>query len=494
MFNKLNAVLCSCFAFILVLSVNGAFASTVRVNSLGTGALVPDEEADLNYNPAFVTYIDGQRIYGGMNFRYDTVEEKDTDSSHDCISSGTCVQHKDRDVFTGNSYLVSPYLEYVNGIYDVVKIAVRYNPFFTKSSVKYEDDPDLSQDDDKYIYKEKFNNKGPVDGRLLIGFSLPAGVKIGYSLSYFENKFKGSKKEEEEYWGDIDKDKYKIDEKYYSQTLGVIFNSDSGNKYALSLGQRGYKRIINDFWDEDSGFMTEGKETPIGINAGFIPEIKFGEAVTLRGKVFFEYMWDKRDYSYDEYWSGPEDFDAKDTTIAADLGIGLNYMMDPGTLFSFTVNSRRRNFITDYKEGYSGEDFYNRYNIKDIRQDVDAGIGLEKEVLSNLLQVRCYIAPVHFRYVKHTEETEDQDGDRQEYSEYKYTDIIGPVYSYSLGIGYRPDENVMVDLNFRQILSQYLKGEESEKDYSYDGSVYNNDKYEVEEQSYNLNFAVTYKF
>ena len=60
---------------------------------------------------------------------------------------------------------------------------------------------------------------------------------------------------------------------------------------AVSLDQREMKFTDKDDWnDYASCYETEEKENPIGINAGFIPEIKLSEALTLRGNLFFEYM------------------------------------------------------------------------------------------------------------------------------------------------------------------------------------------------------------
>ena len=177
-----------------------------------------------------------------------------------------------------------------------------------------------------------------------------------------------------------------------------------------------------------------------------------------------------------------------------DLGIGLNYRMDPGTLFTFTVNSNGFTDKTKYKEGSpAGADYYTEENIEYTEQEIYARIGLEKEILPNRLLLKCQIIPFLFQYMKHTQETEDHDGEKQFDYEYKTMDFTGPVYSYSLGIGYQPAENVMIDLNFSRIFSQYSTAE-GHRIYYYAGDVDSKDKMNADRQTYNLNFAATVKF
>ena len=197
MFKKFSAVICFCLCFVF-LSANGAFASGVRVNSIGSGALVPDEETDLNYNPAFVTYINGQRIYDGMDFSY----EKDIYNEKYRDADGS-----EKEVDTESNYFISPYFEYVNGFSDAIKFAVKYSPSFNKESIKYEYDPDLSATDDKEVESEESKDKSPLDGRILIGFSLLAEIKLGYPFLYYKSESEYSDKCEPQSWDYIDKNK-----------------------------------------------------------------------------------------------------------------------------------------------------------------------------------------------------------------------------------------------------------------------------------------------
>ena len=66
------------FGSILVLSLaRGSYAVQIlepinssvlnRADVIGFGGLVPDEQNDLNYNPAYINSINGKRIFGGLN-------------------------------------------------------------------------------------------------------------------------------------------------------------------------------------------------------------------------------------------------------------------------------------------------------------------------------------------------------------------------------------------------------------------------------------------
>lgn len=480
MLKKFSSGICFylCFIFLIFVSVNSGHASGVRVGSMGAGALVPDEETDLNYNPAFISYIEGQRIFSGIDFSYNNSEttEKPSESSKDSTER--------------QRRLISPNLEYVSGISDIFKFAIKYNPLFSKTTNESENNWDVRVSNNKSSTKDESKANNFADIRLLAGVSLAPGVKIGYSISYSNCKNEYKYKDTIESTNYVYKNKSETDYKNYYQNLGLIFDGVTGNKYAFTVGQTGFKSRYKGSWDNyESRFLEQIKTSAIGIDAGFIPEIRFGENLILRSSLSCAYLWDKPKYSYAPSYSGSQIYNLEESSISDEIGAGLNYRYDSGTLFSFTVQTDGYVSKDSHKEAYDIDSlYYSKTNYKTISRNVFAGIGVEKEIIPQLLAIRCKILPFGFQYVKDTKEIKDQDGVKTESIENKTSRILGPVYSYSLGIGYQPYENVMVDIDFSQISSMHSKATYTEKSYPGKEST------EEVTDNYGVNFAVTCKF
>jgi len=69
-----------------------AWSSSVRVNSLGITGLVADEEVDFTINPAYLNFIDGQRVYGALSAswrnEYQGTNSNRVDPSVSWVASG----------------------------------------------------------------------------------------------------------------------------------------------------------------------------------------------------------------------------------------------------------------------------------------------------------------------------------------------------------------------------------------------------------------------
>ncbi len=471
-------IFCLCFIFAVAAPVVDVCASMVRVETMGAGSLVPDEETDLNYNPAFVTYIEGQRIFSGIDLLYNSSETTERPSE----SSKNTTESKRRSI--------TPNFEYVYGMSDVFKFAIKYNPVFSKNTAESVNDWDQSVPNNSDIeeYKSKLNNFA--DTRMLIGVSLIPGVKIGYSVSYSNYK---RVYEYKSYWEDsiyVYKSRDEESCMIYYQNLGFIFGGENGNRYAFNVGQTGWKSVKKDWWDNyESGFLRKKKTGTIGLQAGFIPEMILSDSLILRTNISCIYLHEKPKYSYAPAYTGLQIYNFKNIQISDGIGAGLNYKHSAGTLFSFTLLTDGYISKDSYNEAYNKSTAnYSKFTFKTISRNISAGLGLEKEILPQLLTIRCKVVPFEFQYEKYVQKEQNQNGVKLESDEHKTTKLLGPVYSYSLGIGYQPYENIIFDMNFSQISSMHSKEIYTEKFYP------GKDTEKIVTDNYSLNFNVTCKF
>jgi hypothetical protein len=268
--------------------------------------------------------------------------------------------------------------------------------------------------------------------------------------------------------------------KYYFQNLGLIIGSGSNNRYAFNIGQTGLKRSSKDGWDDfQQRYGREKKSTPLGISGGFIPEIVLDSDITLRGFISLAYTWDKPVYSYLD--SEGSRYDVKEASLDCQAGLGLNYKYNPETIFSFTLNSTGYFNKEAYKEKHNLYDDSKTVS-KNTQYDITAAIGLEKEIIPQLFTLRCSISPFKINYYYDTKEI---NGTKDVSWEETY--FYGPIESYSLGIGYQPSANVMIDFDFSKISSSH-----SEEKTEY--GQYSQSKAEDSYHSYSLNFSATFKF
>jgi hypothetical protein len=303
--------------------VNGSY---FRVGELGYGWLVPDEQVDVNYNPAAINNIEGKRLFLSLS----------TDNNFDLKVES------ERKFFGFNAFMAVPVKK--------VKFACQYKPLLTfySSAAGYE------------TIKDEFVIM------MFLGYPIKYNLKIGLSFGVNTN--------DEDYLQLIMKNYVQN----YNMKVGIIYNINEfwnvGGSFGGILGSSNY---INN--DE----ITE-KNDNLFLTLSILPEFiyfKHDKNIILRSLLTLSYDSVLSEFSRLDLWINE---DESYYNLNAEIGLGLYYetrnktVITFGTKYNQIFNNKNRDYgvNTIITTEYSGF-------------DVSVFAGIEKTILVDWVLFRA---------------------------------------------------------------------------------------------------------
>lgn len=369
-------------------------ASEIRVNTLGPSGLVPDEEVDISLNPASLGFIKNKRIFGGIYYN--------------------------RNTGGSSSGVLQSYIEYVHP-FSLITTSVKYYPAYST----------YKADNGHYRYSEKEQN---IDFK--IGWQINNSLVAGIALKSEDYQ---SKIENDYVW--ISLSPTQEDITTHAGTLGITYIISDINKMSMVLIFDESKKL------ENSDYSRRGDNKDYGRGIRFLSETLISDKSTLRTNLLLKYQWDKG-YHF-TYVNIDKDLNGNNSSLIGVAGIGLSHLSDPGTLWILSLNDNFTIYDKQYEEGkyayiYQGVNYEDSEVTQDSQikeHDFDVRLGLEKDIFKSLL-LRGNVYLFNYRYNRRDVGDAVIDDESS-----KDVTILGPIYSYDFGIGYRVLNNLLFDFN-----------------------------------------------
>lgn len=309
-----------------VCSLCGITGSYLRVEQLGYGWLIPDEQVDADYNPATINDINGKRLF--LNFSIDN-------------NFGLNISNEQK-FFGMNVFYASPL--------EKLKFAFRYKPLLTLNSLGA---------DDKILTDE-------FDFLMFFGFPIKYNFKTGISLGITT----------------YDKNRNNLLDKTYSQDYliktGVIFNLNELWNVGISFGGIFGKKdnIVNNV-------LTQ-KDDNLTLTFSLLPEfIYFKHDINIIVRTFLSLYYESilSELSYPYLWINE---DESYYNLNMDTGIGFylevldKTVLTIGSKYSQIFNNKNKEYLvnTINTTEYSG------FNVS-----VFAGV--EKTIITDRILLRA---------------------------------------------------------------------------------------------------------
>ena len=431
---------------IVTIPAGGLLASRVRVDTLGYRSLIPDQEVDMNINPAYISEIDRITFYGGINSLFDNYEDTESDSIND---------HESR------YYLLNGGIQAVFPLAQSVNIALKYSPEYSKSTFK--NDFDNTTQESRDLARSS----------VILGFASGPDLSMGLALEFGRENMTN---DDANYTSSYN-NTYEV-----LLRAGLLFKYGSGSRLGIVLLGR-YQNVNYDFHgDNDEPYSDVDRDLS---SAGIMinPEFQLAGNTLLRITANLGYKYARSyitaDYTSREHSGRYHDiYDNFGISLIGNLAADRFYYL---SLFSYGILYSKDHYSYDLQMEPNNSTI--EYEQKYHYQVVEMKIGIEQPIIDSVLKLRASISPL-FAGFSRTRRTTYLNNEPDEDTSNKNLTVNGPIASFTLGVGYTPAPNVLIDLNFSYMKSIFEKGDYTTHEYNQTTT----------QQLYQLNAALTCSF